>query len=270
LEENFMLGKSDLLYLCDLNFAESIRETARWSVESEIIESNDLLLVAGSDNSTATNFAFRLHEGAKPSAAAALDMCSSFFDDRHRNYSFHVRKHADPDLEPALLKQGLKSIFNMPVMILEHPVELPQLPAGAELRFVTDPAGACDFMSILRDSYRDLGMSETAGFSMFNTPGRILRPHCRFLLVYYNEKPASAAMIIRSHSIAGLYWVGTAKEARSRGFAAACVAVISNEALNRGSSHVILQASKFGEPVYRRLGFTEISRYSQYMFFRKR
>jgi ribosomal protein S18 acetylase RimI-like enzyme len=265
-----MLSKSDLLYLCDLNFGESIRETARWSAQNEIVESNDLLLVAGSDNSTATNFAFRLHEGAFPSASIVMDKCSSFFGDRRRSYSVHVRKYADTDLEPALQNQGLKLIFDMPVMILSRAVKQPELVAGGELRKVTDEEGARDFVSILKDSYSDLGMSENAGFSMFATPERILRPHCDFLIVYYNGKPASGAMLLWSHSIAGIYWVGTAKEMRHKGLASACVAAIANEAFARGSSHVILQASKFGEPIYRRLGFVEISRYLWYMYFRKK
>jgi predicted GNAT family acetyltransferase len=77
-------------------------------------------------------------------------------------------------------------------------------------------------------------------------------------------------MLLYSNSIAGIYWVGTTREARGKALAAACVATVANEALNRGISHVVLQASKFGEPVYRRLGFTEITRYLWYMYFRKK
>jgi GNAT superfamily N-acetyltransferase len=265
-----MINKSDLLYLCDLNFAESIRETARWRAESEILEFHDLLLVAGSDNTTATNFAVRLHRGASPDAATVLDKCSSFYGGRECSYSLHVRRHADADLEEALHKVPLKLIFNMPVMIMDRPIESPELPAGVKLRSITDKQGAYDFVSILMDSYRDLGMSPAAGFSMFNAPERILQPHCSFCIAYYNEKPASCAMLLYSHSIAGIYWVGTTREARGKALASACVATVANEALNRGISHVVLQASKFGEPVYRRLGFTEITRYLWYMYFRKK
>jgi ribosomal protein S18 acetylase RimI-like enzyme len=265
-----MISKSDLLYLCDLNFAESIREIARWRVESEILECHDLLLVAGSDKTTATNFAVRVHRGASPAARTVLDKCSSFYGDRKLSYSLHVRKHADADLIEALRGTQLKLIFDMPVMIMDRPVKSPALGTGVELRKITGKQGACDFVSILMDSYPDLGMSEAAGFSMFQTPERILQPHCSFVIAYYDEKPASCAMLLYSHFIAGIYWVGTTKETRSKGLAAACVATAVNEALNRGISHVVLQASKFGEPVYRRLGFTEITRYLWYMYFRKK
>jgi ribosomal protein S18 acetylase RimI-like enzyme len=265
-----MITKSDLLYLCDLNFAESIRETARWSAASEILESNDLLLVAGSDKTTATNFTVRLHPGPCPDAPTMLHECSSFYGARQSDYSLHLRKHADADLEEALRDTQLKRIFNMPVMIMDRPVNMPELPAGAKLCGITDKQGACDFVSILMNSYRDLGMSENAGFSMFHTPERILRPHCSFIVAYYNEKPASCAMLLYSHAIAGIYWVGTSREDRGKALASACVASVVNEALNRGIPYVVLQASKFGEPVYRRLGFTEITRYLWYMYFRKK
>jgi ribosomal protein S18 acetylase RimI-like enzyme len=265
-----MLNKSDLLYLCDLNFAESIREIARWTAESEILESNDLLLVAGPDNSTATNFTIRLQRGAHPNARTVLDTCSSFYFERGCDYSLYVRKHADADLAETLQDSSLKLIFDLPVMIIDRPLPLPELPVQAKLLSVTDGQGASDFVAILMDSYRDLGMSPQAGFSTFKTPERIMQPHCYYSIAYYNDQPASGAMLLYSHAIAGIYWVGTTKEARGRGLAAACVSAVVNEAMNRGISHVVLQASKFGEPVYRRLGFREITRYLWYMHFRKK
>jgi ribosomal protein S18 acetylase RimI-like enzyme len=265
-----MTGNSDLLYLADLNFAESIRETARWTAESEIYEFNDLLLAAGPDKTSAANYALRLHRGACPDARTVLDKCASFYSERECDYSLYVRRHADADLEEALKSAPLKCIFDLSVMIIDRPLKPPAVPARANLLTVTDRQGACDFVSILMDSYRDLGMSENAGFSTYKTPERILQPHCYYSIVYYDDKPASGAMLLYSHALAGIYWVGTTKEARGRGLAAACVSAVVNEAMSRGISHVVLQASKFGEPVYRRLGFCEITRYLQYMHFRRK
>jgi predicted GNAT family acetyltransferase len=76
-------------------------------------------------------------------------------------------------------------------------------------------------------------------------------------------------MLIYSHAIAGIYWVGTVPGARGKGLACACVSAIVNDALQRGAPFVALQASKFGAPVYRRMGFTEFTRYPWYMYFKK-
>jgi predicted GNAT family acetyltransferase len=76
-------------------------------------------------------------------------------------------------------------------------------------------------------------------------------------------------MIVFSHSIAGIYWVGTIESFRKKGLAEVCTATVTNEAFRRGASSVILQASPFGEPIYRRLGFKEFTRYLWYMHFHK-
>ena len=81
------------------------------------------------------------------------------------------------------------------------------------------------------------------------------------------DQPVSAAMLIFSNAIAGIYWVGTEAGGRGRGLAGACVRAVTNEAFRRGAPLVILQARKFGEPLYRRMGFKEFTRYPWYMYF---
>ncbi len=58
----------DLIYLADLNYAESIRETARWANHCEILEQDDLLLIAGGGLTPKTNSAIRLGNHAWPPA----------------------------------------------------------------------------------------------------------------------------------------------------------------------------------------------------------
>ncbi len=47
------------------------------------------------------------------------------------------------------------------------------------------------------------------------------------------------------------------------------VSKVTNEAIRRGAALVVLQASKFGEPIYRRMGFKEFTQYPWYMYFNK-
>jgi predicted GNAT family acetyltransferase len=85
---------------------------------------------------------------------------------------------------------------------------------------------------------------------------------------YVSGIQSSCALALFSHSIAGVYWVGTARNARGMGLAEACTRAVTNKALERGASTVVLQASKFGEPIYRRMGFNEFTRYPWYMYFK--
>jgi predicted GNAT family acetyltransferase len=71
--------------------------------------------------------------------------------------------------------------------------------------------------------------------------------------------------MILTHGIGGVYWVGTVPAARSRGLAAAVTRAVGNLAFDAGARVVVLQASVMGEPVYRRLGYVEVTRYPSYV-----
>jgi GNAT superfamily N-acetyltransferase len=126
-------------------------------------------------------------------------------------------------------------------------------------------AGVVDFRTVSILSYETLGMPAWVGEQMFASPKRLLRPHIDMVVAYGEGRPVSAAMALYSHGIAGLYWVGTIPAWRGRGLGEACVSDVTNEALRRGARFVTLQASKFGAPLYRRMGFEEITRYPWYM-----
>jgi predicted GNAT family N-acyltransferase len=62
--------------------------------------------------------------------------------------------------------------------------------------------------------------------------------------------------------VTGVYVIATLEEARGRGYGGAitahCMAVDP-------AKPAVLQASDLGQPVYRRLGFVEVSRYTLWM-----
>ncbi|MEW6187466.1 MAG: GNAT family N-acetyltransferase [Thermodesulfobacteriota bacterium] len=261
------MNHHDLMYLADLNLAESLREIARWRITSEIIEKEDVLFVAGGDNTPMTNSVIRLADQASPSADEVLAQARDFFEKKKVGYSVHIRRHSDTDLEDLCRSQKMALISEAPGMVIQEPVRISALPAGAMIIPVEKPSGAADFAAVVIDSYQSLGLAkETAAF-MFETPERVLRPYNYCVVAYLDEKTVSAAMIILSHSIAGVYWVGTLEGARKKGLGQACTAMVTNEAFRRGAAAVILQASQFGEPIYRRLGFHEFTRYPWYMRF---
>jgi len=74
----------------------------------------------------------------------------------------------------------------------------------------------------------------------------------------------AAAQTLLSHGIAGVYWVGTVEGARSRGLGEAVTRAVTNAAFDRGATANSLQASPMGEPIYRRMGYEEIYRYTTY------
>jgi Acetyltransferase (GNAT) domain len=263
------MKNNDLIELADLNYAEFTREMARWNIKSEIIEKDDLLMIAGGDSTPVTNCALRVGDYAGPPADEVIVRAGDFFDHRNRSYSLYLRRHIDSDLEKLCQSAEMIKVSESPGMSIQEPVQINKLPANCKIRLVDDQSGAVDFASISIDSYQSLGMPIETGKKIFETPERMLRPYNHMVVAYMNEKPVSCAMILFSHSIAGVYWVGTIESARKNGLAEACTGTVTNEAFNRGAACVILQASIFGEPVYRRMGFKEFTRYPWYMHFHK-
>ncbi len=256
----------DILYLSDLNLAEFVREMARWNVKSEIIEQDDLLITKGEDSSPVTNVAVRLHRCAQPPCEEAIYRIKSFYQKRNSEFSIHIRRHADADMESICTSEKMIKIWDNPGMIRTESVPQKPRPDDVEVRRVEDLKEAADFAAVATESYKSLGMSEPVASKIFATPERIIRPYNYSVVGYLKGAPVSCAMILLSHSIAGVYWVGTVQNARGRGIAEACVGDVTNEALKRGAAFVVLQASRFGEPIYRRMGFKEITKYPWYMF----
>ena len=259
----------DLIYLADLNYAESIRETARWTTNSEIIEQDDLLLIAGGGSTPQTNSAIRVGNHAGPPAEEVMERIRVFFGNRNRGFSLYARRHLDSDLEHLCRSAEMVKISEPPGMSIQGPIRIKELPVDFKIKSIEDETGAADFASVAIDSFQSLGMSVEIGGKIFESPERMLRPYNYLAVAYLNERPVSCAMLIFSHSIAGIYWVGTIESFRNKGLAEVCTATVTNEAFRRGASCVILQASPFGEPIYRRLGFKEFTRYLWYMHFHK-
>ena len=100
---------------------------------------------------------------------------------------------------------------------------------------------------------------------VFSVPARWLLPHLAYSVLYERDEPVSAAMLLFSHGMAGVYWVGTVPAFRRRGYAEAVMRHVSNAALDRGASLVALQATPLGESVYLRVGYREVTRYPWYL-----
>lgn len=89
----------------------------------------------------------------------------------------------------------------------------------------------------------------------------------KFYLGILDGKPVSTSGYYLGEGVVGIYFVATLPEARKRGaaFAVTQKALVDGRAL--GYRVGILQASKMGEPVYRRMGFKEVCRVQSYQWF---
>ena len=150
-------------------------------------------------------------------------------------------------------------------MFIEKTLEEKPLPDGVTLKHVTNKSMVNDYAEVVALSFTHLGMPEEAGRSIFSNPNAFLAPHLYAVVAYKDEKPVSCALALLSHGIGGIYYVGTIESARGMGLAEHCTRAVGNAAFEFGARLVILQASPYGEPVYKRMGYQESTRYCRFL-----
>lgn len=259
------MTSNDLLTLGDLNLAEFQRESCRWHEHTEIVEKGSLLLTCGPDSFAGLSFAMRVGRDQAPSADDFLRTAKAFFAERHRGFSVQARAHLDGDLEEACRAQEFPRLSASPGMVLEAPLAETPVPGGVSVRPVLDAVTGRDLGAVAVESYATMGLRAKSGALLFGRPERLVAPHLLGFVAYLGDRPAACALALLSHGIGGIYWVGTIPSARGKGLAERCTRAAGNAAFERGARCVILQASAQGEPIYRRMGYREFTRYPWYL-----
>jgi hypothetical protein len=255
------MKQKELLQLSDLNLAESYREISRWNPHTDMAEQAGVLFVSGAGTFAGINFAIRVGDKVRSSADSLIDQARAFFAARKRSFSIIVREHLDKDLLDTCNKLELYQVANAPGMAIEDLLEDKPLPGGVRLQHAHTESMVQDFAEVAAHSFTTLGLPEDVGRSVFSEHGALLAPHLYPVVAYLNDKPVSCALALLSHGIAGIYYVGTIEPARGMGLAEHCTRAAGNAALTLGARCVVLQASIYGEPVYRRMGYKEFTRY---------
>ncbi len=252
-----------MLELADLNYGEALREQQRWNPAGEIVERGGWLIALGADPFPVgfLNAALPMNRQAAVDSRGRLEEIAALFAQRGRGFTIHVPGHYGSALLETCTAMGLQPFGDTPGMLLEAAVAEPELSHGIELRVVANQAAARDFAEVSARSYATMGLPVGVSTRIFAEPERLLQPHVIAVVAYRHGSPASAAMTILSHGIAGVYWVGTVEEERGAGLGDSCARRVSNAAFERGAAFVVLQASEQGEPIYRRMGYREITRY---------
>jgi hypothetical protein len=232
----------------------------------EVCDEGDLLLYAAKTPFPALQEGvMRAHGGRR--AAEVLERADDFFARRRRGYSVLVRAHADDDLRAAALAAGMVQLGNAPGMVLDHRLPDAPPPPGVALQRVQTPEDAAAFGRIMGSAYESLGLPGEVPPRIFAHPQTLVAPHIVAFLALVDDVPSAGAMTIVTHGVAGVYWVGTVPEARGRGLAELCTRAAGNAGFDLGARIAALQASPMGEPVYRRMGYYEATRYPFFVRF---
>jgi ribosomal protein S18 acetylase RimI-like enzyme len=265
------LSSTELIRLSDLNFAECLREHARWTAQGVIDERNETLRTMSVTRFPAGMFnaVFPLYDTPRD-AQAWLAQQLELYASAQRGCSLYTRAGVDASLAQACLDRGLEAAGATPGMACDGPLEEPTPDPRLTLEYVQSPSVLALWAEVQASSYATLKVPERVVLDAMQTPERMLGPHTVFLLGRYDGVPVAGAMALLSHGIAGLYWIGVRPEFRKRGLGEAVTRTIHNSALERGARAVVLQASMLGMPIYKALGFRQITSYPWFLAPRSR
>lgn len=167
-----------------------------------------------------------------------------------------VREDSRPEVAEAAEALGLVADrWHTPALVLDP---IPDEPSTRELdERITVRTGEGE----LRDDWW-AAFEADMGFRELFADRFLTDPAVRLAVGYHDGVPVGGALAITCGQTLGVYVVGTLERARRRGIGrAATWAAIQAGRAAWGSSIAILQSSEMGLPLYRSMGFVEVSRY---------
>jgi ribosomal protein S18 acetylase RimI-like enzyme len=248
----------------DASYLQALREHARWQQPCDCIEQDGLLLVTG-PNERAMGFrnaVARLDTAVSPTTL--LDRTRKCFGALGRGFTILVRHARDADIARHMVDQGLAPVVDAPCMLVQRPIDAPVLADGVRVERIARRDQVDDFLAVNEDAYSQLKLPRQEMHLYFGRPDELLSPRVVGFIAYRDGLPAAAALTILHAEGAGVYWVGTASHAQRAGLGEACTRLATNAGFHAGARVVTLQASPFGEPLYRKLGYRTYDRLLQF------
>jgi hypothetical protein len=144
-----------------------------------------------------------------------------------------------------------------PQMVLTLPATIPGPAPGVSTHVVEDVASLERFIGVFA-----AGGGDDAIARRVFPPGFVNDPDVACITATLDGRPAGTSVAVRTGDVAGVYAVGTLRDARRRGVgtAATWAAVAAGRAM--GAETIALQSSAMGFPVYETMGFRTVVRYA--------
>lgn len=257
-----LVDDRSLVALGDQSYLEALREQAR-ATGGAVDERDGMLLVTGPGRHPIYNYAVR----TDPSVDAQQVFARAERHFGELGYGFTVvtmNAFDDSAMGESARAKGLAALLSPPAMFCTRKLEAKPTPPGIRLEPVRDAAGLAAFRDVSKVAWATYGIAEDVTAAIFTRLSMVAAGHITGVVAYEGSMGLSCALVLLSHGIAGVYWVGTAPEGRGRGLADACTRTVTNIGFDAGARMVTLQASAMGDPIYRRMGYRQIGSYTLY------
>ena len=228
------LDDATLVALSDLNHLEANRELARRAGGVVLDEDGLLFWVGAHPLPVLANAVVRTDPRVTP--ADVLARGRRFFAKHRRGFSVILCGTADADIAPVCAAAGLFRMGDSPGMVLEHRRPDATPAPGVTIRTVETEADGGEFARVNGEAYATYGMANDVTPKVLGRLDVMRAPHITSVLACVDGVAMAAAMVMLTHGIGGVYWVGTTPAARGKGLAALCTRVVGNIAVDAGGT----------------------------------
>jgi ribosomal protein S18 acetylase RimI-like enzyme len=255
---------SELPAEADASLWNTIRHLTRHAAAGRVEERDGLLLFAGAHDMphAYVNGVIRTDGAVRP--GLVVNQAQEFFAPLKRPFTLWASAHGDADIVQLASERRLFSYRpeGSPEMVLRRDPG-PTAPTSVRLCSVQEAATHAHFIAVVEEAYAHVLPAGVAR-AVFADPKVINGEDACAFVVLEGDRPIAAAMVTLFVGLGEIGFVGTVPDARGRGAGRLVTQACAHDAFARGAQRVFLQASAMGEPVYRRLGFEEITRYMRY------
>lgn len=247
--------RADLVAAVDRSFAASYELLA-------LHQPNGSVRRFGSAVAFTTGLPLAIFNGlivTEPIALADLEAALDVLDEARLAHHVWIHEELRDSLAGPIVERARTAnpylVPGMWIRAQRSPVPAPSV----TVRQVRDAADLDDHLSVLTRG----GAGEELAQAVY--PASFLAdPDVRVFTGYLAGRPVGTSIAIRTGDDAGVYGVGTAREARGRGVGTAVSWAAVEAGLDWGCETVMLEASEMGEPIYARMGFRTVVRYAQF------
>jgi ribosomal protein S18 acetylase RimI-like enzyme len=248
------------------DFLAFTRWRARHQAGAQLLDRDGVLAIAGPTDFPASRVALLADPpGAQDAATAvaAVDAGHAYLAERGRTAIFYVPATPDDPATARLADLGYRAYGDTPEMACERRLPDQAPGGGATVRLATTEADACAYAGVAAAAFTALGIPADETRTHLGDHGALLAADVVVALADVDGDVAAGAMalLVPEQDAAYVAWVSTLEPARGRGLGEAVTRRVTNEAFDRGATLVTLEASRYGESVYRRMGYRELYRY---------
>lgn len=163
-------------------------------------------------------------------------------------------------IEQQLHDQGLETVERMPHMAIRTSIDIAAVSSGLRVRRIGDEE-LDEFVALWVTNF---GVPEqfVEAIQMLERERPRRDEQCTYLAGYLDGRMVATTLLLVAHEVAGIYCVTTHADYRGRGCGRTMTLSAMAEARRQNLPVVSLQATPDGLPLYRSIGFEELTSYA--------